>query len=86
MKKTFRLRAFKPVGRRLVKFWELELPEAWKMEGDQWFLAALKKPDEGLDDNQRFIRAEFRSTEREALKQGDLLCVGGKHCYIMSDD
>ena len=81
---VLKLKAYKPVNNKLQHFWEFDVISEWGRRDQEWFIHALKASMNELDADQKFIRAEFKSTtKRNSLKQGDLLCIGNKQCYII---
>lgn len=79
-----KLRAYTPASNRLKLIWEHEVSGEYREKQQEWFIHALKRPTEELDHIQFDIRAAFiNETGRPLLRQGDMLCVGKKQCYIM---
>tara|TARA_R110000765_G_scaffold1890_2_gene5173 strand:- start:1944 stop:2210 length:267 start_codon:yes stop_codon:yes gene_type:complete len=88
MRDTIKLRVYSPTqgggngSFRLI--WEKLLLETWRDYKEAWYKGALTKPINELDVDEEWLRINFNDNcDRDGLKQGDLLCVGKKQCYII---
>lgn len=84
--RDLKLRAYAPVDNKLSLIWELVVGGELREKDETWFIRALKADVsfEELDYIQSELREKFtEATDREGIKQGDLLCIGTKQCYII---
>lgn len=82
--RDLKLRAYAPTDNRLSLIWELVVDGELREKDETWFIQALKADFDEIDFIQSEIREKFtEATDRKGIKQGDLLCIGGKQCYII---
>lgn len=82
--RDLKLRAYAPIDNKLSLIWELVVDGELREKNETWFIQALKADFDEMDFIQSGIREKFtEATGREGIKQGDLLCIGTKQCYII---
>ena len=82
--RDLKLRVYTPTDNRLSLIWELVVDGELRKKDETWFIQALKSDFDEIDFIQSGIREKFtEATDREGIKQGDLLCIGTKKCYII---
>jgi hypothetical protein len=84
MKDTTLIRVFKKskTGRYYDIFWYLELPKTSTPVG--WYVKALREPTDDLSTEQLSIRSVYDAQTDDRVRQGDIVCVDGEQCYIIS--
>lgn len=79
-----KVKLYKAVRKHKVELaWEIEADSELRDRGHIWFKNALDKNIWDIDQDQLDIRNQFPLS---GLDQGDLLCIGGSQCYIISVD
>ncbi len=77
-----KLKLYKAVRRHKLELeWTIDVDPAFRDRGHNWFRNALDKKVWDIDQDQLNIRDQFPLS---GVDQGDLLCVGGSQCYIIS--
>lgn len=76
-----KLKLYKPVRKyKLELEWEIEVDASLRARDLNWFRNALDREVWDIDQDQLNIRNQFSLS---GIYQGDVLCVGGKQCYII---
>ncbi len=77
-----KLKLYKAVQRHKVELvWTIDVDPSLRDRGHTWFRRALDKEEWDIEQDQLDIREQFPSSL--TVEQGDLICIGGRQCYIM---
>ena len=79
-----KLKLYKAVRKHKLELeWSIDVDPTFRDRGHNWFKNAIDKKVWDIDQDQLNIRNQFPLS---GVDQGDLLCVGGSQCYIISVD